>query len=387
MSLLKQAGRQVGKVGGAIGGLLTGPDDPNLSPEQNAAARKEALIHAGLAGLISSGPSASPPGLGQIFAQMALSGRGAGASARQNTQGMMQQQAMKQALQDPNLVGRLTPQQLAVIQSLPPEEALKVLQEVAFAPTPEPKVVGEGGALVGADGTPLYERPKDPTLPTELNALLWGAGVDPSQLTPEQKQQLVDRYTELARARGTTVNVNTGDQTAKGVVDIALDDYRSVVERAGSANELLATSAELQRLLDEGVRTGTTTDLTLPLRRIASEFGIANAERLGPEEAFRALANNLAIGQSSRLRGPISEKELRFITQTVPQLGTTPDGNKMILEITRRLAARDIALAQLANQYIAQNGTLDHRWFQFKQEWIQNQDMFEDLSAPAPWRR
>lgn len=86
-----------GGVLGALGQLFGGFNDPNLSPEQNEQARRQAMLMAGLQGLVASqgAPGMPTPGLLPILAQSALVGQQAGAVFRQQAA----QQAAQQALQ------------------------------------------------------------------------------------------------------------------------------------------------------------------------------------------------------------------------------------------------------------------------------------------------
>lgn len=88
----------VNRVGNALGQVFAGQNDPGLSPAQNEAARKQALLMAGLQMMAASGPSASPVGLGQIVAQGAMAGQQAGAGARGQILAGAQQQQLRELI-------------------------------------------------------------------------------------------------------------------------------------------------------------------------------------------------------------------------------------------------------------------------------------------------
>jgi uncharacterized protein YidB (DUF937 family) len=63
------------RIMGGIGTLMTGRQDPNLSEEENAQIRREALIQAGLATIAASTSQTGVPTLGQALATGAVAGR------------------------------------------------------------------------------------------------------------------------------------------------------------------------------------------------------------------------------------------------------------------------------------------------------------------------
>lgn len=86
------------RMGGILSQLFAGPDDPNLTPEQNERARNQALMQAGIAGLQASGPSPVPVGFGQVLAQMAGTGQQVAAGERAQAAEAEQRQQMMAAL-------------------------------------------------------------------------------------------------------------------------------------------------------------------------------------------------------------------------------------------------------------------------------------------------
>ena len=199
-------------IGGATNTIFGGEDDPRLSGAQNDSARRMAMLRAGLQMLAASGPSAQPVGLGQVLATGAMAGQEAGVGERERLYMSTQEERIRQALADPDLAGMLTPEQRRLLHLLPPQEATKMLLE-ALTPKPEEsKVVTAGGALIGPDGKVIYQSPREEPemdLPGDLKAVLWQAGVDPKTMTPDQRAAALERYEEMKRAGGTTVNVNT----------------------------------------------------------------------------------------------------------------------------------------------------------------------------------
>lgn len=98
-----------------LGQIFGGPSDPRLSEAQNRQAQQQAMLLAGLQGLLASqsAPGMPAPGLLQIAAQSILTGQQAG--------GAFRQQALEQAAQ----------QQLAeMVRSTPPEQLPALAQRL-----------------------------------------------------------------------------------------------------------------------------------------------------------------------------------------------------------------------------------------------------------------
>ena len=57
--------------------------------------------------------------------------------------------------------------------------------------------------------------------------------------------------------------------------------------------------------------------------------------------------------------GAMSRAELQQFLEAVPQLGTSQQGSKQVLEFIKALNARKTAIAGVADMYRQENGTLD----------------------------
>lgn len=374
---------RLSRFGSALGQVFGGQFDPRLSDEQNKAAQRQALMQAGLATIAASGPSFVPQSLAQILAQGAMAGQQAGAGARG-------QKAYQAALQNPALLEGLTPSQIALLQALPPEQAAEFLSKIMTAKAGDPKVVGAGGALVSPDGSVLYTNPRpEGDLPGDLRAVLWASGVDPDRMTPEQRSRILDRYQQLAKSRASQVNIDTQPkQEQKGLTAIDIDQYEGITKDATLAESRLNSLAVMEGLLNDGMQTSKFDALLHPLRNYAAGVGLANAENAGQQELFRGLANKIALEMKGGLTGHMSDRDIIFLQNQAPQLGNTVEGNRLIIEVLRRVAQRQIELADEADKFYQQNGTMTG-WRAHRRAWAKaNPIDITDLRAgfqAAPW--
>jgi hypothetical protein len=242
MPMQPSGGNIFQRILGGIGGAIAGPDDGRLDMQSNLQARRSAMLQAGLA-LMASRPGQST--LGNIGNAL-QSGMQAGGEVREQAYMRTAEERLAQALNNPAITAKLTPDQLAMIQLMPPMEAAKLLAQLAFSPkaTPEAKVVGEGGALVGPDGKLIFENKKEEKLdlPSDLKAALWENGLDPDTMTSDQKRGVMARYEALKKAGSTTVNINPAKEGFGQQNTLADSFRRDVAEHQTIANSWGAIS-------------------------------------------------------------------------------------------------------------------------------------------------
>jgi hypothetical protein len=159
---------------------------------------------------------------------------------------------------------------------------------------------------------------------------------------------------------------------------------------AGAVNKL-GTFNELGRQLDEaeaaGFETGALAGIEITGKRaalgLAGLFGFdIDFKGLDSAEAIRALGNQLAqqaragTGEGTTLAGQMSDKDVEFLKASMPGLDKTIAGNRLLIEIQRKLANRQIEYARLAREYENRTGILDAGFNVFAQERLG--DVFDD---------
>lgn len=387
-SIVKAPVRAARGVADGMGQVITGPADPTLTPEQNEQLKKRAMTQAGLAAMMASGPSPVSPNIAQIFAQSAMTGQ----QAYHQGAGQMKTQAARQQLGQAFGTGQLDRprlQQLMVqLIASGDTEGAKAVSDLIKG-LPGPQVLSAGAELRGPNGALIArnERSENPYqgLPAELVGLAQLMGVNASQLAqlPEEtRNKLRDEWLKNREAGAHRTIFNPEVVTGKAVGEIAAEDYKAVVSTAREAQQRLTQLAALERLHQQGVSTGRWDQLTMPLREVAAGLGVP-VEDLPAQQVYQAVSNQMTLSSAAMLNGPISEKELGFLSKINPNLANTPEGNRLILQIQRRLAERAIALQREANKYLARHKVLDAGWLEYKDQWIERQNAFEDLEQEA----
>jgi hypothetical protein len=83
--------------------------------------------------------------------------------------------------------------------------------------------------------------------------------------------------------------------------------------------------------------------------------------------------------------GAMSDADREFLVSTVPGLGTTPEGNRVLLEARRRLARRQQEVAEFVDEYAtAHGGNLDGGVVRAIRERFSSRPLFDDLRTRVP---
>lgn len=343
---------------GILEQIFTGAADPRLSGQENDDARRMALIQGGLATMAASQqPGATA--LGSV-AQGAMFGQQAREQQAEMIYGRTAAERIQNALNDPAVTAKLTPEQRAMISLLPPGEAVKMLSELAFRQV-NPVVVGEGSALVGPDGTVLHQQaPKPGELSADFRTVLFANGYDPDDMTPAQKKAAYQEWQAIQpKGSNPVVNVNLPGDTQEGMNKIGLGLYEQMDASATNAMGTLNSLGVMESLLQEGMPTGRLEAATTGLRGLGVSLGLMNEEEsrsLSQQQLFQAFGNRLALSQKDGMPGPLSDNDIKFLKEMVPSLANTVEGNRLMIEVLRRFEQRKIQMADLAEQYVQEKG-------------------------------
>jgi hypothetical protein len=141
------------------------------------------------------------------------------------------------------------------------------------------------------------------------------------------------------------VVVNSGD---KGNNKFAELDAKTLVDVAAAGMQAQRSVGQINRLesLLEGVPTGAMGALKVA----AGNFGI-QTEGLDDLQAAQALINSLVPQQRPAGSGPMSDADLELFKQSLPRIINSPNGNQIILETMRGIAAYDAAGAEIVQRY------------------------------------
>jgi hypothetical protein len=257
--------------------------------------------------------------------------------------------------------------------------------------------------LLGADPIAAYQmmQPKERRYEKVGDALLDVTdGVTEAYRAPEKAEkpptsvqeflyaQQDPRFAEwdLRRKKATAnnVTVNTPFETAFAKASGAkfADAYDQINTAGMQASQTVANLDRMGQLL-EGVEGGRLAPAGKEIASIAGSFGVKLDPKLGNKEAAEALAVEMALAMRPPGSGPMTDKDFANFLLTVPGLSKTAEGRKQITTTLRAKAERDMKMAELAQQYVEQNGVMDTGFYGVAQQFIMRNPVVAP-SAPRP---
>lgn len=126
------------------------------------------------------------------------------------------------------------------------------------------------------------------------------------------------------------------------------------------------------------------------MRKVATsifgDLGLATDRDISQEELMQAITQKMAIGmrntsEGGGMPGSMSDSDRVFLTQMMPQLTNTPQGNALLVEMMIAMNKRKIALDRAVQNYFKENGT--YEGFESVYDKFQSQDMFADIEEKA----
>lgn len=156
--------------------------------------------------------------------------------------------------------------------------------------------------------------------------------------------------------RTTNTVINAGPkafETELGQLDAKqLGKYR---DNAETAQSLLGTVANLREAEKAGAYSGGGADIRLGVSNLIEGWtGIAPKGLVG-SQLYNAEAKKLILDRVKALGANPSNADVKFLEQTVPQLSTSAEARKQMIDWMERTAMKSIDLYQRADQYARQN--------------------------------
>lgn len=212
--------------------------------------------------------------------------------------------------------------------------------------------------------------------PTSTMQNLQAAGFTPG--TPEYRQAMLD-----ATRSGTTVNVGAGEkawdtESAK----LFAKRYDDISAGAMNAQQMLGMYDLAEQALASGVRTGVGGETELTLRQLGAAMGMdTDPKKLAGGELVRAVQNRMALTMRSPdggmgMPGALSDRDIKFLKDSQIGIDRSPEGNQAMLAAFRAMEQRKLQVAQLADDYIAQNGRLDAGFNRAVREYANTNPLF-----------
>lgn len=190
---------------------------------------------------------------------------------------------------------------------------------------------------------------------------------------------------QAATKAGTTVNVGAEkayDQSVgKAYGETMIDLQKSGRNAAATLNSLNVLDNSMS---SPNFYSGSGGELVTRARKAAVALGISDAESAAPNELFGKVANKLILDASGGSLGSgFSNADREFITNTVPNVANTPEGNKQIIGMSRAIEQRKIEVAKMARDYARQYGRLDIGFDDKLAQFTDQNPLFKNAPSPA----
>lgn len=200
-----------------------------------------------------------------------------------------------------------------------------------------------------------------------------------------------DAQQAAARRPLTKVQVNTGDNAYDKTINEAnakrFLDFQKQGQTAGSgltSLDVLERSAQ-----DPNFYSGVGAErFALPLRQAVAAFG-GDPKSAASMETFRAVSSKAALdAMGGSLGAGFSNADRDFVLNQVPSLGNTPEGNKELINVNRKILQRNQQVSQLARDYARKNGgRLDAGFDQVLADYAEKNPLFKGQPQQAQPQR
>jgi hypothetical protein len=207
--------------------------------------------------------------------------------------------------------------------------------------------------------------------PGQTQPQILGRAPTPPELAARSPERTAQNAAEAAASA-------TGSEAGK----LAAQDWSKLY---ASRNTALAMNNQLNMLeaVSRNIPTGPGIESGVKLGKLAAQLGL-DLKSLGPgfsvdtavnADVFRKIANGLVLGQlggEGMPRNNFSDTDLRFLTETMPNLQNLPNANKTVIDYLRAMQQRTIEHANAWDAYRAANGPAaasEAGFRQFENEW------------------
>jgi len=208
-------------------------------------------------------------------------------------------------------------------------------------------------------------------------------GAKSELLSPAAEAQKV-RLAQAGRAE-TNVNVNGERGYDKTVGEGYGKRFLDIQQGAQTAQRTLDGLQVMENaMVDPNFYSGTGEAYVNGLKRLAVSIG-GDPNKVSSVETFNAMAKQAALDSMGGSLGTgFSNADRDFVTDQVPSLANTPEGNRKLIEIQRKLNLRKQQIAAQARAYAAQhNDRIDAGFDEYIAKWAEQNPLFPQAPSSS----
>jgi hypothetical protein len=161
-------------------------------------------------------------------------------------------------------------------------------------------------------------------------------------------------------------------------------EQTEIQKQGFNASSQIAQLNKMEQLLDTpGFRTGTGAAYQLGLQKAWAAVG-GDPKAPASAEAFTAIANKSVIEDLGGLGTAISNADRDYVSSAIATNDKTPEGNRQIIQVKRKLLERKLEMSKLARDYAKEHGgRLDVGFYEVAAEYADKNPLFA-ADKPAP---
>ncbi|PNH94093.1 phage DNA ejection protein [Vibrio diazotrophicus] len=173
--------------------------------------------------------------------------------------------------------------------------------------------------------------------------------------------------------------VNVGGNQSEFDKELGKLNAKAFTDITNTGKRLRSEENKINRLisLNDKAYEGAGAGAKVLFGQVAKTIGI-DVEGLPESEAFRAVSNELVLDKSQQMSGALSEGDMAFLRDTVPNLNNTKDGRKQVFDYSKKLIDRQKEYVKQANKFRKDNKYFDQGEFDAQfQQYADSNPLFE----------
>ena len=292
--------------------------------------------------------------------------------------------SMQQILLDPSQTESVLTNRIRMIQEQggDPSQTMAELEQFRANPEGYEQKVERAYAMMDPKGYTAYRESMPQQQAPNYSNVQFDESGNPYGLNKAtgQYEPIQGGFQRAKPTPQTIVNMGKAEsEQAKTIAKAEGENYNSYVKDAKVARTNDATLSRLEGL-NEKAFDGVAAPAYKSAAKLAEAVGI-NVDGLTETQLFDSLANQLVLGQTSKLTGVLTDKDMELLASTVPQLSQTKEGRKKLIGIMKEMNSAVKDKARLAAKFRKENGgQFDDTAFQ---DWLETQPKKDRFSKFA----
>jgi hypothetical protein len=274
---------------------------------------------------------------------------------------------------DPNLAGMVSQGMQRREDAAVKNKTVEYLRKAGYEDYARAVEGGSIGAkeMMSALVTKSLETPKDTRTAQIQNYEYWLS----QGKTPQEAEALV---------KSGGINIGAGETAwAKGIGEMGVKQLTKIQEDASSALAIQQKASMLEALMqDPEFKSGALTNTETGYKKIIEALG-GDPANVASREGFAAVASQLVLDMmGGSLGAGFSEGDRKFVENMQPSLNTTVEGNKLLINMQRKVAQRKLEVSDFATKYIQEKGRIDEYFMGALSKWSNENPMFGEGPNP-----